>query len=616
MFLLVDGGPLQTPARDRGIGRYTAALLGALRAVRPGWRIQVVEHGRLEPIPPRLVHGLTVRRFDAPLPYDLAAPENHAVNDRYYADWLLARRPDHILFASVFEKLGVVPRFVGPRPRTSAVMYDLIPVLFPEHYGILDPREKWYAQRLRDAAAVDVLFPISGAAAADTRRLLGAGGPEVVNIRGAVDPKFAPRPAGEVAAAAARVRAKFGIDKPFVLYVGGPDYRKNLSGAVAGFAALPPALRDEYQLVIACFLPDEMRDATLRSAEQLGLGGRMVTTGFVTDEELIVLYQACRVFYFPSLYEGLGLPVLEALRCGAPVVCSNCSSLPEFAGPAAHLCDPADPASLAAALARALAEPPDAGRDERIAFAQSFTWEKTAEVVARGIETCRPPARPARRRVAWVGEAPPGASPLDPASLRLLTAVAGHCDLELVLPTHRVPAEVAARFRVLTPEEVEDRHEAAPFDVFALNVGAGGPDPLTLSVGLRHRGVVVLNHPDPGRFAGRDAWRLVSRAALVVVRSAAARRWARSVADAPVVLVPEPGAGVTERDCAARLAAAIQQAADYLDRADWRWLDSAANALAALPGPPPPAIVEDWAYLHDEARRTDFAPPPASARAA
>jgi hypothetical protein len=218
--------------------------------------------------------------------------------------------------------------------------------------------------------------------------------------------------------------------------------------------------------------------------------------------------------------------------------------------------------------------------------------------------------------VAWVSATPPGESPAEPASLRLLTDVARHCDLELVLPTQRVPGEVAARFRALTPEEVEDRHEAAPFDVFALNVGPDGPDPLTLSVGLRHRGLVVLNHPDPGRFAGRDVWRLVSRAALVVVRSVAARRWARSVADAPVVLVPEPGAGAAERDCAALLAAAIQQAAGYLDRAAWRWLDSASNALAALPGPLPPTILEDWAYLHQEARQASPAPPAAPARAA
>jgi hypothetical protein len=492
-------------------------------------------------------------------------------------------------------------------------MHDLIPILFPEHYGVLDPREKWYAQRLRDTVAVDTVFAVSESAADDTRRLLGPDTPAMLTIREAVDPKFDPLPPEQLGIAAQRGRAKFGIHKPFVLYVGGPDYRKNLTGAIAGFAALPPEIRGQLQLVIACFLPDDVRDETLRAAEQLGLGGQIVVTGFVTDEELLVLYQSCRVFYFPSLYEGFGLPVLEALRCGAPVVCSNCSSLPEVAGPYSHLCDPSNSASLAAALGGALAEPPEARREERIAFALSFTWEKSAELVAQGIETNRPAARTTRRRVAWVSATPPAASPVKSNSARLLAAVARDCDVELILPTHRVPADVAARFRVFTPEEVEDRHEAAPFDVFALNIGPTGPDPLTLSVGLRHRGLVVLNHPDPGGFTGRDTWRLMARAALIVVRSVAARRWARSVTDTPVLLIPEPGAGVSEPVCAALFAAAIRQTADYLDRADWRWLDSASNALAALPGPLPPTILEDWAYLHDEARHATAAPTRAAA---
>jgi glycosyltransferase involved in cell wall biosynthesis len=591
MFLLVDGGPLQTPARDRGIGRYTSALLAALKAARSRWRVQVVEHGRLEPIPPDRVHGLTIRRFDAPLPYDLAAPQNRAVNDRYYADWLLARRPDHVLFASVFEKLGVMPKFAGPRPPTSAVMYDLIPVLFPEHYGVLQPSEKWYAQRLRDAAAVDALFAISGAAAEDARRLLGPGSPAVYNVQGAVDPKFDPLPLDRLAAAEARVREKFGLAGPFVLYVGGPDHRKNLGGAVAGFAALPPAVRDRYQLAIACFLPDWLRDETLRAADRIGLGGRVVATGFVTDEELIVLYQSCRAFFFPSLYEGLGLPVLEALRCGAPVVCSNTASLPEYAGDVSWQCNPYDPGSMADALARALAEPAEARRADRVRFARSFTWEKTAEAVARWIESGRPARRPARRRVAWVT---PGA----PDSVERLIELGRHCDVELVLPGG-VPAALAGRFRVLGPDDLDDRHEAAPFDVVVVIVGPGRPDPLALAVGRRHRGLVVLNDPRPTGFGDRDMWRLLSGAGGVVVRTAEARRWVRSVTDTPVAVIPD---AVPPELAAALLAAVVEDTAGRLEAADARWSDSAANALAAVPGPLPPGLLDDWAALRQEAR--------------
>lgn len=599
MLLLVDGCPLQTPARDRGIGRYTSALLAGLAAVRPGWRVQVVEHGRLPAIPPHLVHGLTVHRFDAPLPYDLTAEPNRAVNDRYYADWLLARRPDHVLFASIFEKLGVVPNFVSHRPPTSAVMYDLIPVLFPEHYGVLRPSEKWYARRVRDAAAVDALFAISGAAAEDTRRLLGPGGPEVFNVRGAVDPKFDPLPPDRLATAAALVREKFGIEKPYVLYVGGPDHRKNLAGAVQGFAALPPAVRERHQLVIACFLPDGLRDETLRTAERVGLGGQVVCTGFVSDEELVVLYQACRTFFFPSLYEGLGLPVLEALRCGAPVACSNVSSLPEFAGDVSRQFNPYDPRSMADALAAALDEPAER-RADRVTFSRSFTWEKTAEAVAHGIETARPARPPTRRRVAWVTPALPPDSPAATDSAAFLADVARYNDVELVLPTREVPVGLASRFRVLAPDEVEDRHEAAPFDVFAVNVGPPGPDPLVLRTAARHRGLVVLSSPDPSGYRVGETWRLLAGAAGVVVRSAAARRWVRSLTDTPVIALPHPGAG----DLTGRLfAATVEDTAGRLDAADARWFDAASNALAAVPGPLPRGVFEGWAALRHEARQ-------------
>ena len=601
MYLLVDGGPLQTPARDRGIGRYTSALLGGLRAVRPGWRVEVLEHARLEPIPTDRVRGLPVRRFDAPLPYDLAAPENRAVNDRNYADWLTAHRPDHVLLASVFEKLGVVPKFVGPRPPVSAVLYDLIPVLFPEHYGVCRPDEAWYAQRVRDAAGVDALFAISAAAAADARRLLGPGCPRVLNVRGAVDPSFVPLPPDRLPAATAVVREKFGIDGPFVLYVGGPDYRKNLAGAVAGFAALPPEVRSGFRLVIACSLPGDIRDETLRTADRLGLAGRVVTTGYVSDEDLIALYQAARVFFFPSIYEGLGLPVLEALRCGTPVACSGCSSLPEFAGESAHLFDPHDPRSMARALGRALAEPEALGRDERVAFARSFTWERTAEAVAAEIESCRP-ARPRARRVAWVAADPPG-----PETVEWLGELEPEFHIELVLPTASITADLAARFRILAPDEIDGRHDAAPFDVVVVAVGETGilhPDIRTVAV--RYRGLLILPSLHGITYPAGELSHLVGRAAGAVVTKPEDRQWVRTLTEAPVLALTDREAGRS------LVAAALRATAARLDEADLRWVDAVANALAAVREPLPPTVFEDWAGLRRAADRT-VTPLPAAA---
>src|SRR5262249_21246721 len=146
---------------------------------------------------------------------------------------------------------------------------------------------------------------------------------------------------------------------------------------------------------------------------ELGIAGSLKLAGFLGDKELLALYQTCRLSLFPSLYEGLGLPVLEALQCGAPVVASDNSSIPEYAGPVSWLANPCDPGSFAAAIGRPLADPRDARLAERLAFASRFTWEETAARALAALERAAerraapPPGRPRRRRVAWVSPLPP-----------------------------------------------------------------------------------------------------------------------------------------------------------------------------------------------------------------
>jgi glycosyltransferase involved in cell wall biosynthesis len=589
MHLLIDACPLQTLARDRGMGRYTVGLLGGLRRARPDWRIEVVEHARLTAIPPELLGRLPVVRFDAPFAYD---PANTPANDRYYADWLLARRPGHVLLTGLFERPGVVPRFAGWRVPTSAILYDLIPLLFPQQYGawhgLLGHGHPWYARRVRDACRLDTLFAISAATAADARRLLGAICPPVHNIRGAVDERLARLPDDQLPAAAERVTAKFGITGPFLLYVGGEDYRKNLTGAIAGFAALPRSVRDTHQLVIACFLTDRLTGSPQQAIDRLGVGGRVVAIGHVTDAELTVLYQSCRAVFFPSLYEGLGLPVLEALTCGAPVACSGTSSLPEFAGGVAWLFDPRDPGSMADALVRCLDEPRDERRREREAFARTFTWAKTAEAVARGIETAGRAGRPPRTRLAWVSAGRPD-------SLGVLDRLADTWDVELVLPSRDGCDDLAARFLLLDPNELDSRHEAAPFDVVVVEVGVGGPDAAAVAIAVRHRGMVVLSHPDPAAYRwGAELDRVLASTAGVLVGSPDVYRWTKARTDGPVVLFP---GGLDDGRTAAWLAAVLRETAARLALSDRRWLETTANALASVGEPIPPELIDRWAAL-------------------
>ena len=174
-----------------------------------------------------------------------------------------------------------------------------------------------------------------------------------------------------------------GEGKPYVFCVAGADPTKNVGVLIDAFAKLPETLRSRFDLLLAgdvCKRPD------IRAAvEHHGLGAHTTLVGVVSDRELVAYYQQATLFVFPSLYEGFGLPVLEAMGCGCPVICSNASSLPEVAGDAAVLVDPQDGVRLAMELARVLMSPSlqDELRAQGLARARAFSWDRTAaETVA------------------------------------------------------------------------------------------------------------------------------------------------------------------------------------------------------------------------------------------
>ncbi len=164
-------------------------------------------------------------------------------------------------------------------------------------------------------------------------------------------------------------------ERPYVLAAGTLEPRKNLERLLAAWDALEPGVRDAHDLVLVGPTGWEA-DAILARASSAGVR----VAGFVSDEELAALYAGCAVFCYPSLYEGFGLPVLEAMCAGAPVVTSNISSLPEVAGGAALLVDPLSSEAIARGLASLLT---DAAERTRLAAAgraraAQFSWERTA----------------------------------------------------------------------------------------------------------------------------------------------------------------------------------------------------------------------------------------------
>lgn len=171
--------------------------------------------------------------------------------------------------------------------------------------------------------------------------------------------------------------------RPYVLTVAGTDPTKNVETLLEAFARLPPAIRNAHDLVL---VGDVRRRPDVRQqAAALGLEKQTRFPGIVDDERLIDLYRRAALFVFPSRYEGFGLPVLEAMACGCPVVSSHASSLPEVTGDAALLVDPDDADGMAKAMTQVLTDPVLASdlRARGTARAAQFSWDRTArEMVA------------------------------------------------------------------------------------------------------------------------------------------------------------------------------------------------------------------------------------------
>ena len=238
---------------------------------------------------------------------------------------------------------------------TAVVHYDLIPLSSPEYLSV-ESQAQFFQSKVEHLRSTDLLLAISQASRNDAIGQLGLTDGQVVNIGAAVEGGFCADDGNSALTRAVLLR--MGISRAFVLFVpGGFDSRKNFDRLFEAWSILPKSVRAAHQLVITGSL-DSRRISTLRGlAGQFGvLQEELVLTGYVSDTGLLTLYRSTALFVFPSLIEGFGLPVLEAISCGAPAIASNTSSLPEVVGNPEALFDPTDVAAISQKVARGLTD--------------------------------------------------------------------------------------------------------------------------------------------------------------------------------------------------------------------------------------------------------------------
>ncbi|MEM7343319.1 MAG: glycosyltransferase family 1 protein [Chloroflexota bacterium] len=225
-----------------------------------------------------------------------------------------------------------------------------------------------------------VILADSHASKEDILEQLGVSDSQVRVVYLAPAPHFQP---AETWQQLVEIKKKYDLPENFVLYLGGYDVRKNVTGLLHAYTWVSATLQEHYPLVLAGQLPTEdtpFFPDPMRVARDLGIDKFVITPGWIDEADMPLLYAAATVFVYPSWYEGFGLPVLEAMACGTPVVTSNRASIPELAGAAAFQLDPTDTKHIAAPIIRLCTE--EESNDEMIerGFQQvdQFSWETTA----------------------------------------------------------------------------------------------------------------------------------------------------------------------------------------------------------------------------------------------
>jgi glycosyltransferase involved in cell wall biosynthesis len=351
--------------RSAGIHHYLSILLAHLPATASGLRLTAfvgpsadveTQHAASSP-----AASLRLHRSRWPT----GRPAVRILWEQLALPWIARQARLDALHALAFVAPALAPC------RTIVTVYDLSFLHYPAYFRLAN---RLYLQTFtgpscRRAAHV---IAISRSTKDDVVRQFGLPPERVSVVYPGCEPQYRPLPPAQVEA----FRQARGLPPKFILYLGTLEPRKNVAALVRAFTA---ARRPGLKLVLAG-AEGWLFDDLYRTIEQSGLAGDVILPGYVPAEDKPLWYNAAHLFVYPSEYEGFGLPVLEALACGVPVVAADTSSLPEVAGSAACLVPPRDPAALAEALDALLADAPRRAELAAAGPAQAarFSWPEAA----------------------------------------------------------------------------------------------------------------------------------------------------------------------------------------------------------------------------------------------
>ena len=368
MRIVIDLQGAQSASRYRGIGRYSLSISKAIAKNRGSNEVFIILSNffadtinEIKQEFKDIIPLQNIKVWNGIPPVKECEEENRSkreISEILREAFIKSLNPDIVLISSLFE--GYVDNAVtsikkfDKNSKVAVIGYDLIPYIHKEKYLIDTLYKNYYLRKIEYLKKADLILGISESSCSEIIEYLGIDKRKVVNISSAVDENFKPKKLSSEEKSA--LFKKFNITKKTILYApGGFDARKNFENLIEAYSALPKSIKEDYQLVILGKIDEGERARLLNFAKSKGVKKEgLIFTGYLLDDELVSFYSLCDLFVFPSIHEGFGLPVLEAMSCGAVVIGSDTTSIPEVIGCEDALFDPFDVKSITAKIKEAI----------------------------------------------------------------------------------------------------------------------------------------------------------------------------------------------------------------------------------------------------------------------
>ncbi|GAB6078980.1 glycosyltransferase [Hydrogenobaculum acidophilum] len=461
MRILIDLQAYQGESGFRGIGRYSISFTKAILRNNLQHDIYILLNGAfvdsIERIKKELKDLMPKESIITFFPVTPASYINQNNYQRAKISELIREYvmsnigPDIVHINSLFEGFAddviTSAKVLDKNTITSVTLYDLIPLVNADKYLINENYKNYYFNKIEYLKKMELLLAISNYSKNEAIRYLEIDKDKIFTIYGACDEKF--RKIDITKEEKYDTLRKYGIRDGFILYVpGGFDIRKNIDGLVKAYSKLLSDLKNKYQLVIASKI-DENNKAMLENLiKSLGIKPNVVITGYVPDEDLIKLYNLCDLFVFPSLHEGFGLPILEAMACGAPVIASNTTSIPEVVGREDALFNPYNIDSIAFKMKEVLTNEHFINelKEYSLKRVKSFSWDNTAKKAIESFEYIYDKIKKKtvntvdskKPKLAYISPLPPEKSGVSYYSKELLPYLSKYYDIEAIVDQDKV----------------------------------------------------------------------------------------------------------------------------------------------------------------------------------